>query len=102
MLMCVCLHADVEIESGKLHSRLYQEGRSTRVAEQYHTIIGKFLATMGKATSPTASFTIDNLETYIGVLQRAKLGPSGISKHLGGLATFAAHLGEVDQSNKAT
>ena len=70
--------------------------------EQYHTIIGKFLASVGEAASPTASFTIDNLEMYIGILQRAKLGPSGISKHLGGLATFAAHVGEVDPPNKPT
>ena len=45
-----------------------------------------------------ASFTLENLESYIAVLERAKLGPSGILKHLGGLATFAAHLSGVDPS----
>ena len=85
-----------------MHSNLYQEPtRSARVVEQYHSTVGKYLATVPEATSLTASFTLQHLDTYVAVLEQANLRPLGISKHLGGLATFGACLKIADLPNVA-
>ena len=85
-----------------MHSRLYQDpNRSSSVATQYHSVLGKFLATH-EAVSPAASFTLQHLNAYIEALEEANLGPSGISKHLGGLATIAECLALTDTQNAAT